>query len=448
MWTRKRRNALARAFALGLLLAWSLWGSTADAETPAHAQVPGQPLALPARIDEIRIEGLARTKPFVVRRELGFVEGDVIDQHAFDLAVARLWNTAIFAHVDAHVVRDAERNVLVLRIEDKWTLIPIFDFGSGGGAFYFDVGATDNNVAGRFLDAAAEYQNFQGLHGGRAMFHDPRFLGTRTDLFVKGERLVRPRPGFSDQRTLGSVEVDRLTFEDRIRAGLRVSIFADRFVPPTHGTAFYPPETNTVLVEPSFRIGRVDTVRLRQRGARLELRPGLGFNWGQDEGTYVSFVAEVLAFAMFGRRWNLATRVRAAGIDHVPEQLELYAGGLDFIRGFPDNFVRTQAYALTNVELRFVAFDSTWLALMPAVFTDAIAARSPSGTPGTALSVGAGLRVLVPKFVGTGARVDFAIPLESTLRAVTVAEQPLFGPATPTPNMHSFQLSLGVYQFF
>lgn len=437
----------ARSLAFAAALATSVSVSTARAEKP-HREIPGDAADLPARIDEIRIEGLSRTKPFVVRRELQFSEGDLVDQHAFDLAVARLWNTGIFAHVDARVIREAGRNVAVFKIEDKWTLIPIFDFASGGGAFFFDVGATDSNLAGRFLEATAEYQNFQGEHGGRAIFHDPRFLGTRTDLFVKGERLIRPRPGFSDQRTLGSVEVDRLMFEDRIRVGFRVSVFADRFLPPTHGTPFYPPNTNTVLMEPSFRIGRVDTERLRLRGARLDLRPGLGVNWGDNHGTYVSVVAEVLAFAMFGSRWNLATRVRGGGIDHVPEQLEFYAGGLDLIRGFPDNYVRTQAYALTNVELRFVAFDSTWVALMPVLFTDAIAARAPSGTPGTAVSTGFGMRVLSPKFVGTGARVDLAIPLESTLRPVTQPEQPLFGPTTPVANLRSVQVSIGVYQFF
>lgn len=441
------RFARALAFAFAAMLAACLSAKAARAEKP-RGEISGEAADLPARIDEIRIEGLSRTKPFVVRRELQFSEGDVVDEHAFELAVARLWNTGIFAHVDGRVIREAGRNVAVLRLEDKWTLIPIFDFASGGGAFVLDVGATDSNLAGRFLEATAEYQNFQGKHGGRAVFHDPRFLGTRTDLFIKGERLIRPRPGFSDQRTLGSVEVDRLTFEDRIRVGLRVAVFADRFVAPTHGTPFYPPETNTVLVEPSFRVGRLDTIRLRQRGARLELRPGLGVNWGDDDGPYVSVVGEMLAFATFGSRWNLATRVRAAGIDHVPEQLELYAGGLDLVRGFPDNYVRTQAYALTNVELRFVAFDSKWIALMPVVFADAIAARAPSGTPGTAASAGFGIRVLSPKFVGTGARVDLAMPLESTLRPVTQPEQALFGPATPTVNLRSVQVSIGVYQFF
>jgi hypothetical protein len=396
--------------------------------------------AFPTRVDEIKIVGTVRTKDFVVRRELGFQEGDVITREQLDLAVARLWNTTIFAHVDASV----EGNTVILTLEDRWTLNPLLGYGYGGNAFYFRVGAADNNVAGRFLEIQAQYQYFDGFHGGQAIFHDPRLAGERIDLYVETERLVRPRPGFSDQRTQLQVEIARLFDRDRFRIGLRASGFADRFLAPLDGAPFFPDETDTLLLEPSFRVGRIDTVRLRLTGASVEVRPAVGFSAHDYAGT----TFESLAYAMFGARWNLAVRVRAANVTRVPAHLQLYAGGLDLVRGFPDNYVRTNAYGLANVELRFIAFDSTWVAFMPVAFTDVITARAPSGDPGAALSAGAGLRVLVPKFVGTGLRADIAFPLGSSLRAVTEAEQSRFGPATRSVDLGSVQLSLGVYQFF
>jgi outer membrane protein assembly factor BamA len=421
-------------------LAWLFLLVLALART-AHAETT----TFPIRIDEIRIEGLSRTKDSVVLRELGFREGDVITREQFDLAVARLWNTSIFAHVNAQVSHETTgRNVLVLAIEDRWTLNPLLGYGIGGNAFYFRVGAADNNVAGRFLEVQAQYQYFDGFHGGQAIFHDPRLAGERIDLFVEAERLVRPRPGFSDQRTQLQVEIARLFDRDRFRVGLRTSAFANRFLPPLDGAPFYPEETNTLLFEPSLRVGRIDTVRLRFTGASLEMRPAYGISLHD----YTGITLESFAYAMFGDRWNLAVRARGANVTRVPEHLELYAGGLDLVRGFPDNYVRTQALALTNVELRFVAFDSTWVAFMPVVFGDAIAAQAPSGVPGAAFSLGAGLRILVPKFVGTGLRADLAIPIASSLRAVTEADQSRFGPATPTASIGTLQPSFGVYQFF
>jgi hypothetical protein len=49
------------------------------------------------------------------------------------------------------------------------------------------------------------------------------------------------------------------------------------------------------------------------------------------------------------------------------------------------------------------------------------------GVPRFDASAGAGLRVLVPKFVGSGLRADFATPLTQAA---------------------SFEVNLGVYQFF
>ena len=445
-----------RRFATSLALAAALCARAAGADEPLPSEAKEQdPRALteeaatfPLRVDAIRIEGLVRTKPHVVRRELGFSEGDVVTKDDFDLAVTRLWNTTIFARVHGEVERSGGKNVVVIVVEDRWTLNPLFRFQTGGDTFFFRIGAADNNVLGRFLEVAAQYEYFDGFHGGQALFRDPRLFGRRMGLLVLVDRLVRPRWGFSDQRTQLVTELAHLFDRDRVAVGMRVSAFANRFLDPLEGPRFFPSPTETLLLEPAFRLGRIDMVRIRQRGASVELRPGVGFTTSDVADTYGTMTGEALGFVMLGERWNLAARVRAANVTRVPAHLELYAGGLDLVRGFPDNYVRTRAFTLANAEVRFTAFDSTWIALVPTVFADAIAARSPQGPTGTALSVGGGVRVLVPKFVGTGLRVDFAVPVHADFPVVTEPEQGRFGPVTPVADVGSLQPSFGVYQFF
>jgi len=403
----------------------------------------------PVRVDAIRIDGLARTHPSVIWRELGFVEGDVITAARLDLAVTRLWNTTIFAQVGADVVVEEGRNVVVIRIEDRWTLNPLARFGYGGDAVFFRLGAADNNIAGRFIEVQAQYEYFDGFHGGQAIFREPRLFGERLDLLVQVDRLVRPRPGFSDQRTQGIVEIAKLAARDRVRFGLRASAFANRFLDPLDSPPFYPSPTETLLLEPAVRLGRIDTIRIRQRGTSFELRPGVGFVAGSEVADrFVTMTAELVSFAMLGERWNIAFRVRGSNVSRVPAHLELYAGGLDLFRGAPDNYVRTRALAFANLEARFIAFDSTWIALVPTVFGDALAARAPSGEPGTALSIGGGIRILIPKFVGSGLRADLAVPIHASLRPVTEPEQTRFGPTTPPIELGTPQASFGVFQFF
>src|SRR5690242_5390330 len=82
----------------------------------AHAEEVTTP-PFPVRVDAIRVEGLVRTHPSVVRRELGFAEGDVITREQYDLAFTRLWNTTIFARVEGDVVVEEGRSVVVIRVE-------------------------------------------------------------------------------------------------------------------------------------------------------------------------------------------------------------------------------------------------------------------------------------------------------------------------------------------
>lgn len=414
-----------RVLAVGLALALAAIPAPARADEPEAAKALEQEpeIALPARIDAIEITGLTRTKTYVVRRELGFREGDVIDREALDLAITRLWNTTIFAHVKGRVVAREGKNVAGFVIEDKFTLNPLIGYGLGGSAFFFRIGASENNLFGHFLEAQAQYQFFDGFHGGQVILRNPRTFGERVETTLDLERLVRPRPGFADQRTLARLEVLALAREDVLRYGVRFDAFADRFLPPLDPPERFPAATETLLVEPSVRVGRVDTVRLRQKGASLELRQGVGVTSSPVVSSYTQTTAELLAFVVAGERWNFALRARLATISKVPDHLALYVGGLDLLRGYLDNFVRTRGYVLTNLEVRYAAFDSTWIALMPVVFTDAMASEV---APRALFSAGVGVRVLVPKFVGTGLRFDLAVPFQNP---------------TIAPNF-------GVYQFF
>lgn len=409
---------------------------------------------MPVVVDAIRIEGPVRTRDFVIRRELGFQEGDSIDSSKIDLAVARLWNTTIFADVAVHLKATVDeaghrRVTVIVHAIDRWTLNPLFSFGTGGGASFVRVGAFDNNLLGRFLEVWAQYENFDGFHGGQTLFREPRLADQRLELLIQAERLTRPRRGFSDQRTQAIVELARLTNGDRMRFALRARVAADRFLPPFDSPPYFPSPTETYSLEPSFRLGRVDLIRLRYQGVSLELKPVVGAIGSSDVAdAYAGLTLEMLWFQMVGRRFNLAARVRGANISKVPPHLELWAGGLDLVRGFPDNFIRSRAITFGNVEARWLGFDSTWVAIMPVAFLDGVAAASPSGKTGVAVAGGAGVRILLPNLVAAGLRVDFAVPLYSDVQQVRLDEQSRFGPTSPAARPWTIQPSIGVYQFF
>ncbi len=400
---------------------------SARADEPPALKDAGSEVSFPVRIHRIEIRGLQGTSPEVVLREVAWNGGATVTKEAWDLAITRLWNTNLFDQVEGTIEERDEGTVAVFQLAEKFTINPLFRFASDGDVLWLQVGASDINVLGRFQEVAVLYERFGSFNGGQVWFRDPRAFGERIDLLVQADRLVRPRPGFVLARNRTRVEVSQLAYSDRLRYGLRVDGFVDRFLDPTQGPSQIPDDLTGLFVDPAVRVGRVDTIRLRMQGASAELRPGMGFMTA-DRGRYQQVNFETLGFLMVGSRWNLAIRGTAGKTSDVPTQLRYFLGGLDFIRGYPDNYLRTQAYAVANAEIRFVAFDSKYVAFMPVVFADgAIAeAEAQSGVRG-ALSAGTGLRVLIPYFVNTGVRGDIAFPLH--------------GDEKPRP-------ALGVFQFF
>ena len=139
-----------------------------------------------------------------------------------------------------------------------------------------------------------------------------------------------------------------------------------------------------------------------------------------------------MAFWMPGELWNFSTREQAGYQGKAPIPLRFYVGGLDLVRGYVDSDVRTDRYAVTNNEVRFIAWQNRWLALMPAGFFDAGFALREDNTTRIMLSAGGGVRILLPWLVESGIRIDWAVPLR----------------ADACPATSCSGLSIGVYQFF
>lgn len=396
---------------------------------------------LPTRVDAIEVRGLWITREFVVRRELPFHEGDFVTSESWELARARLWNTTLFSRVDLSLEQREGRNVAVISVEDRFTLSPLFSFGVGGGAFWVRAGADDENFLGRFVELGARYERFGSYNGFQAWARDPRLFGRRLDGLLLTEWLFRPRPTFLLRRASLRGEVYAESNAGDVRVGLFVHGASDEaFAGEQPGEL--PPFSRGLQLGAMFRVGRVDLDRIRSRGWAVEIWPTVWATTEPGHAAYLSLFAQAVHFTTFGSRWNLALRAQVGLAPGARVQDRFFLGGLDpgtpptssmepypsGIRGYDDGFVRTEQYASFNAELRFTAFDFMWLAAVPTVFVDGAAAVRETGGVVPMLSAGGGVRLVSPRLVRTGVRLDLAVPLVGT--------KPVPGP------------SFGVYQFF
>jgi hypothetical protein len=420
---------------------------------PAHAQEPASPpaevtesvappaavieaVSFPVRVDRIVVEGLTRTHESVVLRELPFAPGETISEETWNFSATRLWNATLFSRVTAHIGKVVQTGEVVATfvLEETWTLNPLFSFAFGGDVGWLRLGASDNNVAGRFVEIGVQYERFGDYNGFQAWVREPRFLGKRLDWVVVVDRLVRPRPDFADRRLRMGTEVNGLVWSDKLRLTGKIEVLYDQLLPLNGIDDPDAPHNWSTLAEWGFRLGRVDTVRVRQQGVSLELRQTLVATNLATFGGYTQGWLELLALQTLGDRWNLAARIQAGIQGDAPEYLQFYLGGLNVVRGYLDNFARTRRYALLNAEARLVAFDSHWISIVGAAFVDTAVTQRPTGGVLPMLSSGAGVRFLLPWMVKTGLRIDGAVPI----LANTCTRWGGFCP----------YLSVGVYQFF
>lgn len=365
------------------------------------------------KIDEVRVEGLWITQEPVVRRELTFAPGDLVTPTTWDLFETRLWNLGIFSRVELTLVEEEGRAVAVAKLEDSFPVAPIVYFQIGGSQFYLWLGAMDFNLFGRALQTFVYYQRFGELNGFHVDLMDPRLFNTRASGKVEVEWLPRPRPEFLQLR--GTV---RLTLagnlpgvtDDQLRAGLIIEGTLDDFGAQSGASTPPPPASRGLRVGPSLRIGRLDTDRLRFSRGFVQLRLWAGATDDPSALLWPQLELEGQWFLKLGSRFNFASRVKGGIMDRARPQDRFYLGGLDAVRGYQDSEFRAVSHLTANVEMRFVAFDSTWLAIMPVAFVDGSVMRLDTGAPVAIASGGVGLRLLVPRIPLYGLRAEIALP--------------------------------------
>lgn len=413
-----RGSAVRRTVLVGLAAAVLLLAGQARAEMPI-------PPELPAVVDEVEVNGTWRTRAHVVPRELPWKPGALVTPEAWALGVQRVWNIGVFSRVDARIEERDGRKVAVFDLEERWTVNLLFRYGVGGDAAWFQVGTYDINTLGRYIESGVLYERFGRFNGGQLWLRNPRLFDQRLDGMLTADRLTRPRPGFVLVRTRAQADLVK-EHHDYFRYGGRIVGMDDRFS-QTAELDVLPVPSRTLTMGGMVRFGLVSWERLRQRSWSLEFRPTVAVTDAPDGGVFGQLWAELLWFRLVGERWNLAVRAQAGAMTGAQPQHQFFIGGLDLVRGFPDNHLRALHFALVNFEARWIAWDSTWLALMPTAFVDGVVARDEQARGLGAFSTGAGIRILSPRLVRSGIRIDYAVPLERGRR----------------PNV-----TLGVFHFF
>lgn len=428
-----------------------------EIEEPASCLDELGPKCHVVRIDAILIEGLARTRRYVVTRELLFGQGDYASLSQIEESITRLLNLGIFRDVTWDLVSQkteladglpAEQNpkrparILKIRVDERWTLLPFFTLLQGGGLTRFATGGSDINLFGRYLTTGFQYdrlgRNETFLEAGGAAnsflvwFSNPRLGGTRYFGGIDLWRTFRLRSLYTPAGELqGGFSLERRMVVLRVRrellrwlsAGMNVEFIDDSFTSKYIAQATRdaqqenfggnPQGGRAIIARGNMRFGRVNQRNIYYDGWSLTQTLGHSDRlWGADY-RFTQLETTLVGYKKALWRSNFAGRLRLGMTNSDQIQHTYYMGGLNSVRGYRDSQFRGSSYWAVNAEYRIAPIMSRWFVLQFVWFMDA-GATADTLTPFyevEAAALGAGARIILPKIYGFIGRLDWAYPL-------------------------------------
>jgi len=327
------------------------------------------------RIEAVKIEGLHKTKDFVVRRELSFGPGDVFNANDVNASLKRLFQLQYFSDVKAQPgpgTTPDTVDVTIVVTEQKTASV---GFGVGYQTTTGLQGLLsyrDSDFGGNGQAVLAQY-NSSALNGGgyTLQFHEPYFLGTRTAMDMQAYNVTTiPTDyslGFNNSfnynmyQTGGSLSLTQPLTQDRkspYSLSYGVKYVTTTFSNPSLGTnppagfAFTPgivaaavlggiEDTRDDPLDPTT--GEHITVSVESAFTAL----GGNFNFQKYEFDYARFFPMGPGYTVVGHA-HFGT---ASG--PLPIQEQYYLGGQTTLRGYAAGRFRGDEMALVTGEYRF-----------------------------------------------------------------------------------------------
>lgn len=401
------------------------------------------------RINKISITGLERTQAYVILDELRFQEATTVDHEAIQLSLADLRNMNLFSKVEFETTTNADQSVdLAIHLTERWTTIPILKFSSGGGITRTTIGVYDPNILGTYTESGVQFESFSGANSYVGWLKKPRLFSTRNGIDLQYWDTSRQRTKYDISANAPVVTNGFLQDRRRLFTG-----FTHEHSPYLLSTLFYEYHDDRFnrdllnddvsaisLTQPLPRPSKMHFVGARLSLGRVEeynvtvngLRASISVQKGLSAAAYIEDFWQTdfsLEYYKTTGHFTFAQRALIGNTRTNAIQYWYYLGGLDRIRGFSDNRFAGRNYALSNSELRYVAYQNSWSILQTVVFSDmlSIGERTTDLFDLHAVSLGGGLRVVLPKFYRIAFRFDFAEPVKKD---------------------DDIQFSFGVQQFF
>ncbi|HEX6972731.1 MAG TPA: BamA/TamA family outer membrane protein, partial [Limnochordia bacterium] len=370
-----------------------------------------------ARVDSIEIEGNAKTKEFVIRREMTLKPGDVLDVNRLRRDLRRILQLGYFDSVTPVFAdtTDPDRIKLIIQVAERKTGAATFGAGySSADGFLGYVDVSDENFLGRGQRAHIRWEFGQRSTTYDLGFYEPYLSRSGTSL---GFNLFRRSADREQPLDDGGERYNELRLGGDATIGQRVGDFSRisatyrlenvTITPLTEGGSIVASDNELRTLKLALRTNTTDDPFYPTSGFTNGLSVEKAGDWLGGDVAFTKYEGDLSTYWRIGSsRQTIAMRVAAGTSDRaLPFEEEFRLGGSETVRGYQYGAMHGDTMLLANLEYRFPIVE----ALQGVVFVDAGNAWShsePIELKELKHSYGVGVRLQTPLGV---IRVDYGI---------------------------------------
>lgn len=412
-------------------------------------------------IASIEFEGNNKTSDDVIEDNLDIRENEIFSIDKLKNSLQNLKNLQVFIKIEVEInLNKNNQLVIIFKVEEKWTLLPYFLAGSGGGTSYLVLGLYETNFIGRLYTFNFTYGCKNGNCSTFIYFRNPSVLGSRFNLvtYLTREHNIfhtysrdREVTGtFANKKDMinvftdikvtpslflgfGALFIDNEITDDGINSADTMTNKKNNYISPN--------TTSSIALEGRLTLGKINYDGMKVDGVNfVSILDTTGQAYDSQIDNYSSFSSTLLYYNSninlglltipLPKLSYLAIRSNISVTSSDVLSQQYFIGGLDKVRGFYDGEFSGKFSSYSNFELRVPSYVNDYLAIQHSIFSDIGYAANTFPemlSSHTGVSVGTGIRILPLKVNRVAIRVDYAYTLNP---------------------FHTFGFNFGLLQFF
>ncbi len=381
----------------------------------------------------VLIEGNSKTKEKVIINEIkDLLENDNLIEHLGEIE-RRLWNLRVFSQVNLNV----EDQKLIIKVQERWTTIPIAKFSGGGGTSYYALGLYDINSFGSNTEIGAQYESLNNRPAGVIWMRKPQFLNDRNlklgfDLWsINRIRFFYDQTNGEDdgaltlQRKRYNGFIEKKFYNDHLNLGLQFDYQEDEIsdfgltdeLKDQNAARNFEPKDKNISRFTSFYLdlGQINIKNYLQDGSQLSLKTSIAHLSARENSVLSGNEMTLKSYKLWQNKNNLnfAWQFKLKSNNYKDIQNFNYLGGFEEVRGYMDGQYYGNTTWQNNIELRQDIFENKYGVIQLATFTD----QAKEGEDlqdlterkeEILLSSGLGIRLISPKIFRFVGRIDYA----------------------------------------